>query len=241
MAGERETSERSGPSLHRLDAGDVVAWLRGEFLRPWWLAVLGIEAALLVAYFGLTDATVTRPGYVLAPFVWINASLWAVTRTVPTAAPSRRRLVAGTLSVGYFVVLLAVTGLVGGGTGTELAYVEVGVGSPGWGPVVRYGGTLASVTVVPYRFIGYLAIAYLVYEALLGASTAALSGVVGLASCVSCGFSVVLSVVAGLTGASSGAVGAVYAASVEVSTAAFLLALLLLVARPGGRSRSNGE
>lgn len=241
MAGERETGDGEWASSHRLRGGDVARWLRAEFLHPWWLLVLGVETVLLVAYFGLTNATVTRVGYVLAPFVWINASLWAVTRTTPTAAPRRRRLIAGALSVGYFVLLLAVTGLVGGGTGTELAYVEVGAGSPGWGPVVRYGGTLASVTVVPFRVIGYLALAYLVYEALLGATTAALSGLVGLASCVSCGFSVVLSVVAGVTGASSGAVGAVYAASVEVSTAAFLLALLLLVARPGGGSGSNGK
>ncbi|WP_435063926.1 DUF7546 family protein [Halobaculum sp. EA56] len=204
---------------------------RGTVLR--WALLLCVEAALLLAYFGLTDATVTHLGYVLAPFVWINAGVWALARVDAPPAPRRRRVAAGVAACCYFLVLLAVTGLLGGGTGGPLGWIDVGMASPGWGPVVRFAGTLFSFTLVPYRLIGYLALSYLVYARLLSATAAALSGVVGLASCVSCGFSVVLSLVAGVTGGSSAALGAVYAASVEVSTAAFLLAVALLVVVPG--------
>ncbi|GAA0257458.1 DUF7546 family protein [Halobaculum roseum] len=209
---------------------------RGTALR--WAVLLCVEAALLLAYFGLTDATVIRLGYVLAPFVWINAGLWALVRVDAPPAPRRRRVAAGVAAVGYFLVLLTVTGLLGGGTGGPLGWIDVGMASPGWGPVVRFAGTLFSFTLVPYRLIGYLALSYLVYARLLSATAAALSGVVGLASCVSCGFSVVLSLVAGVTGGSSAALGAVYAASVEVSTAAFLLAVALLVVDPSRFGRS---
>ncbi|MFC7098635.1 DUF7546 family protein [Halobaculum marinum] len=205
--------------------------VRRQSLRRWTL-VLAVEAVLLLAYFGLTDATVLSLGYVVAPFVWINAAWWAVARTDAPAAPRRRRVGVAVLAVGYFLLLLVVTGLLGGGSGGPVVWLELGGGSPGWGPVVRYGGALFSFTLVPFRVIGYLALAYLLYAASLRATTAALSGVVGLASCVSCGFSVVLSLVAGVTGGSTAALGAVYAASVEVSTAAFLLAVALLALGP---------
>lgn len=199
-----------------------------------WGLLLAGEAALVVAYFWVTGATVTRLGYVLAPFVWMNAGIWAVLRVgVPDDPRPRRRLLAGTVAAGYVVLLLAVTGLVGLYSGDTVVFVDVGLPSPGWGPVVRYRGTMLYATLVPYRLAGYLALGFLLYAALLDTAGAALSGAFGLASCVSCGFSVVLSVLAGVTGGSAAAAGALYAASVEVSTAAYLLSLVLLLWRPG--------
>ena len=229
MSGDPAPGEARGDAVGD-GASRFLGTDRGTAAR--WGVVLAVEAALLVSYFGLTSATVTSLGYVLAPFVWIDAALWAVWRTDPPTAPRRRRLVAGVAATGYLLLLLAVTGLLGGGSGAAVVWVELGGGSPGWGPVVRYGGALFSFTLVPFKVVGYLALAYLVYAAALEAAAAALSGVVGLASCVSCGFSVVLSLVAGATGGSTAAVGAVYAASVEVSTAAFLLAVGLLTVGP---------
>ncbi|MFC7136808.1 DUF7546 family protein [Halobaculum litoreum] len=236
MSGDPATRE-GGAAERRWPAGGVPLPSVGRLGVALWAAVLGVEAALLVAYFSLADATVLRLGYVLAPFVWIDAGIWAVARTDPPPAPRRRRLAAGTLATGYFLLLLAVTGLLGPGSGGSVVWLELGGGSPGWGPVIRYGGALVSVTFVPFRVVGYLALAYLVYVATLEASAAALSGALGLAACVSCGFSVVLSLVAGLTGGSAAALGAVYAASVEVSTGVFLLAVLLLTLGPDAGRR----
>jgi hypothetical protein len=83
---------------------------------------------------------------------------------------------------------------------------------------------------------GYLALAYLVYAAVLDLASAALSGLLGLGSCLSC-LPIVGSLAAGLAGG-TGVVAAFAALSVDVSTAVFVASVALLALRPGFDSHS---
>jgi len=49
-----------------------------------WIVVVLLEGFLLLAYFALTTAEpTTEVRYLVYPFVWINAGLWAVRRVTP--------------------------------------------------------------------------------------------------------------------------------------------------------------
>lgn len=194
-----------------------------------WVAIVGVELLAVAAYFALTSATVTSVRYVLYPFVWINAGLWGVWQTDAPDGSMRDKGVAGIVAVGYLLLLFVVTGLLGFTSGDAVTGLRVSLASPGWGPLVSYLGPHVHVTLVPYRVVGYAALAYLVYAALLGPIRAALSGAVGLVSCISCSFSAILALVAGVTGGSTAAVSAVYGVAIDVSTAVFLVAVGLLV------------
>lgn len=197
-----------------------------------WALVLGAEALLLVGYFGLTTATVTRPRYALYPFVWINAGLLAVSRTPVPDASTRHRALGGAVAAAYFLALVAIAGLVGFTEGSEAFGLRVSMASPGWGPILSYLGPVVHVTVIPYRVLGYLALTYLVYATVLETARSALSGVLGFASCISCSFSVLMSLVAGIAGGSSAVAAALYSLSIDISTAVFLLAVAVLYWRP---------
>lgn len=84
---------------------------------------------------------------------------------------------------------------------------------------------------VPYRVIGYAALAYLLYATVIDASKTAFTGALGVLACVGCAFPLLSAVAGGLLG--SGAAAAAYAASMDVSTAVFVLAVVLLSWRPG--------
>jgi len=205
---------------------------------PWWLGpVVLAEALLLVGYFGLTDAQPTALRYVLYPFVWINVGLVAVAGTRPRAAPRRVRLLAGGVAVGYFLVLAWLSGLLAVETGAaahthaSLGGWQVVVSAPGWGPRVGYVWSFGHVYFVPYRVVGYVALAYLVFARTLDASAAALSGVVGLAACLSCAFPVVVSLAAGALGPTAATL-ATSSLTFDLSTLAFVLAAALLYWSP---------
>jgi hypothetical protein len=205
------------------------------------VAVVLAELALVVGYLGATAAEATSIRYLLYPFVWINVAVAAVFATdPPDAGPWLRR---GVLAVagGYLLVLAYFGGVLelthlghshthGGASGLTV-FTSL---PPGWGPTVVYDHALFSLTLVPYQFVGYLALAYLVYVALLDTASAAFSGAVGLLSCVSCSWPVLASLLAGVLGGSAVA-STVYSFSVDLSTAAFVLAVVLLVWRPGAR------
>jgi hypothetical protein len=204
------------------------------------VAAVAAELALLAGYFGLTAAEPTAVRYLLYPFVWINLGLWAVfAADPPRAGPWARR--AGTVAaVGYFLVLATAGGLLDvahlghfhshGPPGGLSVFTAM---PPGWAPTVVYETASATVTLVPYKLVGYLALTYLAYVAVLETVTAALSGAVGLLSCVSCSWPVFASLLAGVVGSTTAS--AVYAVSLDLSTAAFVLAVVLLVWRPGSR------
>ncbi|QLG60948.1 DUF7546 family protein [Halorarum salinum] len=212
--------------------------LRGR--HGWLLGVVALELLSVVAYFGLTPARPTGLRYVLYPFVWITVGLWAVAAVdVRPDAPRSHRVAAAFVAVAYFLVLAWLAGLVAVYAGSHAhshAYVhgfQVSMAAPGWGPRIAYVTHAFHVYFVPYRVLGFLALAYLVYATVLDATAAALSGTLGLAACVGCTFPVFASFVAGVVG--PGVATSVTGLSVDISTAVYLVAVGLLVVRPGFR------
>ncbi|MFD1514878.1 DUF7546 family protein [Halomarina rubra] len=203
----------------------------------WWLGpVVLAEALLLVGYFGLTGARPTEPRYVLYPFVWINLGLVALVETRPRPASRRLRLLAAVVALGYFLVLAWLSGLLALELGPSthshaaLAGWQVTLSAPGWGPRIGYVTTMGHVYFVPYRVVGYLALAYLVFARTLDASAAVLSGVVGLVACVSCAFPLAASVAAGALGPSAALATSPF--SFDLSTLAFVATVALLYWSP---------
>mgnify|MGYP000633952066 CR=1 FL=1 len=170
--------------------------------------------------------------YVLYPFVWINVSLWALVRTTPAPAPSTRRGLAGVLAVGYFLVLAYVGGLVGAGTHHTVA-PTVALGTPpGFSPALLYDGALVKLTVIPYKLVGYLTLAYLVYVTVIDAAGSALTGLLGLFSCISCTWPIIAAAVTGTIGGGAAIASAVYAGGYDLSVAVFVVTVGLLYWRP---------
>jgi hypothetical protein len=213
-------------------------------LRPrrqtlvWGALLVNTELLVLLAYAVLGNSTLNSAAdvrYWLYPFVWLNVSLWALVRTSFADATARQRRLAAVLAVGYFAVLAYTGGLIGGGghgqTGLRVAWLSV---PPGWGPAVSYTGAGVSLVLVPYRVAGYLTLAYLVYATVLDAAGSAVTGVLGLLSCVSCSWPVLASVVTGIAGSGTGIATAVTSGSYGISTVVFVATVALLVWRPFG-------
>lgn len=211
---------------------------RLDGLRPsretvvWWAVVLNTELLLMLAYLLAVGPTVTRPLFYLVPFVWINAALWGVFRVSPRATAARQRYVALAVAGGYFLVLGYAGGLYGpsGGTATGLRVAAFSV-PPGWGPAVIYGGEVVQFALLPFKLVGYATLAYLVYATVLDAASSVVGGVLGLFSCVSCTLPVIAGVLSGFVGG-AGAVAAASSQSYGVSTAVFVVTVVLLVWRP---------
>jgi len=214
--------------------------------------VLVLEGILLSTYFLATPAEVTQPRFVLYPFVWINVGLWAVFKIRVPTAPRRHRLLAAAVAGGYFLLLANWAGLLGlttsGHHGVPAASLglSIGAGSPGW-ERVRYITETFYVSFVPFRVIGYVCLAYLVYAAVLDVTSAAFSGALGLLSCLSCSFPILASAATGIWGGSLTLMSADtllaqnYDHALDLSTLAFLLSVALLYWRPGFPSLGRGS
>jgi hypothetical protein len=209
-------------------------WLDLPEVR-WFAVLVAFEALAVVGYFALTDATVYGVRYLLYPFVWINVGVVATVATPTPDADGRTRLLAAGASVLYFLVLAGLSGLLavelGAHSHAHVHGFQFTMSVPGWGPRIAYAGSVVTATFVPFRVVGYLALSYLVYATLLDAVGRALSGVLGLASCISCTLPVLGSLTAGAVGTMGGL--AVVSYSVDVSTAVFVAAVALLALRPG--------
>lgn len=208
---------------------------RATGLAPRRLAValaglLGVEALLLLAWLWLTPGEVTAPRYLLYPFVWIDASLLAVAVVLgdartrqPTTGDTGLRVLSALVGVAYAGLLLWAGGLVGvggqSGTATLLS------APPGWGPMLVYDGLLR-LTVVPFKLVGYLVLAWLVALVVRRAGRPLLSGALGLVTCVGCTGPLVLALLATLGGGSVTAYAAVSGLSYDLSTVVFLVSLL---------------
>ena len=207
----------------------------------WWLVpVVLAELLLVVGYLGATGSSVTSFAdvrYALYPFVWIDVGLLAVVRVRPASAGPRLRWVAAGVGVAYFLVLAWLAGLVAvytSGHPHSHAHLHgwvVSMSAPGWGPRVGYAADWFHAYFVPYRVVGYAALAYLVYATVVDASRAAFSGVLGVFACLGCAFPLLASVTGALLGPTAAATA--YAASMDVSTAVFVFAVALLSWRPG--------
>lgn len=161
----------------------------------WWFLVVAVELALVTAYLAVSDVTVLEPRYVVYPFVWINAGVWAVVRTETPGVDRRQWSVAVALSGGYLLLLLVAGGTLQLGLSGPLpggAVASVHWNIPGLGPILVYGTPRVRLSIIPFKLIGYVAMTYLVYARLLDATRAVLSGVLGLFSCVGCTFSLLL-------------------------------------------------
>jgi hypothetical protein len=89
-----------------------------------------------------------------------------------------------------------------------------------------FRNSLLQTVIVPFKLVGYLAFAYLLYARLLDATAGVLSGVFGLVSCVGCTFSLLLP----LVGAST--FSAIAWLSWDLSTLVFLVTIALLYWSP---------
>lgn len=205
----------------------------------WAVLVVNLELLVLGLYWIASDVRLIDPAavrYWLYPFVWINVGAWAILRTRPAPGGRRQRRIAAAIAVGYFLLLASVGGLVGpaapGPTAFRISALDI---PPGWGPALLYNGAVLSVTLLPFKVVGYVALAYLVYATVIDAAGSAVTGLFGLLSCVSCTWPIIASVVTGVFGGGAALAGAVYSQSYDISTAVFVVTVALLYWRPFGR------
>lgn len=215
-------SNARGPlaRLRRLVFADLAA------IR-WWCLVVAAEIAVATIYIDLAGMAITEPRYVVYPFVWINVGVWAVLRTQTPRVDRRQWGIATAVAVGYLLLLLWAGGvlLVGlleplpGGAAASV-YWDI----PGRGPIVVYGTPRLRLSLIPFKAVGYLTLAYLVYARLLDATRAALSGALGLFSCVGCAFSILLPLLGATTLFGSTLTGFAW----DLSTLVFVFTVALL-------------
>lgn len=197
-----------------------------------------LEVSLIGLYIRFSSGTITDPLILLYPFIWINVSVWAVLTTGPPSVSTRHRWIAGAIGVGYFVLLAAVGGLVTPGhafhghTHASSFRLVLTTLPPGWAPAILYGGSFIGLALFPFRLIGYLALAYLVYVTLLDAAGSVVSGLIGLFSCVSCTWPVLGTVLTSVFGGTSAVALVAMNRPYGVSTLVFLSAVALLYWRP---------
>lgn len=150
-----------------------------------------------------------------------------------------RRLAAAAVAAGYFLILAHFGGLYGwGGVGRGLT-IDFQL-PPGASPALLYNGTPLVLVLQPYKLLGYLALAYLVYRTVASAAStagSALSGVVGLFSCVSCSWPLVALLASTLFGGTSAVAAVTLTHDYLLSTAIFLSSIGLLYWQPTVGSR----
>ncbi len=185
----------------------------------------------------LTDAGIAALRWMAVPLVWITAAVVAVDHVDRPVATGRRRAVAAVVGLGYGLLLAWVAGLVAvGGTGGG---VDLALLPPWWGPVLRSHGVVA-LTLVPFRVVGYGVLGYLAYAAVgdalavgSGLLPGAAGGLVAVLSCVGCAVPLLSALgVGGGAGAVAALVGSGGLGTHLLGTAAYLLAVGLLSARP---------
>lgn len=214
-------------------------------LRPeretllWGALVVNLELLLLGSYAIVADPQLVNAAairYWIYPLIWINVGAWAILRTKPAPTGARQKRIGLAIAVGYFAVLSYFGGLVGpaspGPVGLDVSLLAL---PPGWGPAILYNGTVLSLTLLPYKVIGYAALTYLVYVTVLDAAGSAVTGVLGLLSCVSCSWPILATLVTGVAGSGTALAGAVYTQSYGLSTVVFVVTVGLLYWRPFGR------
>lgn len=195
-----------------------------------WAAILNAEVILLVWYYSLMPAVPTDLLTLAYPWLWINASIWAISRVGFTPSSTRHRNIALAIGLGYFLVLGHFGGLynfTGSGLGFRIAMLP-----PGWGPVPIYSAASFTVALLPFKLIGFATLAYLVAGTVADAATSGLAGFVGLFSCVSCTWPLLATILTGIFGTASAAASVVTGQPYGASTVVFLASVGMLVWRP---------
>lgn len=212
-----------------------------------WTAVVLFESLLVLTYVTVQGAEFGL--FHVYPFIWINVGLWAVWQTNPRTAPRGRKSIAGTIAVGYFLLLGYVGGLFSEGhshhdhheqiheSHAEFLYgLDMTITAPpGYGPAVFYSSPDLLLAVSPYNFVGYVALAYLIYATILDIYNAALPGVLGLFTCITCSWPLLATIATGVGGATGAVATTVYSQAYGISTVAFVLTVGLLYWRPFAR------
>ncbi|MFB6201241.1 MAG: hypothetical protein ABEI98_04445, partial [Halorhabdus sp.] len=164
----RDTVRAHGPTVDR------------QTVRVWLVIVL-LEAYLLLGYFALTPADpTTEVRYLLYPFVWINAGVWAVRRVDPNPGNWLHRAIGVVVASAYLFVVMYIPGTVGFGAPGAPVDLRIAMYAPGWGPLVAFTSPWLRLYLVPFEVLGYTSLAYLVYANVLDLTRGALSGVLGL-------------------------------------------------------------
>lgn len=195
-----------------------------------WAAIANAEVILLVWYYTISADTPTNLLQLAYPWLWINASIWAVTRISLTPTSNRKRWLALAIGAGYFLVLGYFGGLyqfAGQGLGFRIAWLP-----PGWGPTPIYSGSAFTVVLLPFKLIGFLTLSYLVAATVVDATRSGLAGFVGLFSCVSCTWPLLATVFTSIFGTASAAASLATGQPYGVSTVVFLASVAMLVWRP---------
>ena len=195
----------------------------------------GAQSALALAYLLATDAGLAAPTMLAVPFVWLTVAAVAVRHAERPAAGRTVRWIAGAVGAAYALGLAWLMGAVSpsmAATGLNVVMLP-----PGWGPAVQYSGTVLSVTLVPYRVLGVASLGYLVSLAVRDAVDSGVSlgvgGVVALGSCAGCALPLLAAVggVLGGVGLGLGTVPAIGGGTYFLGTAAYVLAVAVLVVR----------
>lgn len=218
--------------------GSIVAGRRrliGSRRARSWAGLLALEALALVVYFAAVPADVVALRYLLYPFVWINAGVWAVRRISPVADGPRHRALGLAVAAAYFLAVMAIPGKLGFGVAGAAMDLRVGWYAPGWGPLLAFQSPWLRLFLVPFEVVGYGALSYLVYANALQFAREAFSGALGLVTCVGCTVPVLAPAVGLLGGPASSLTTTAYAWSYDVGTVIFILTLGLLVASHEGR------
>lgn len=197
-------------------------------------ALVNIEFLLVAIYLLVAPVTPTGIAVYIYPFVWINVALWAIWRVDAPSVNRRRQYGASFIALSYFLLLGYLGGLYGLGSeamvsGLRLEYVSL---PPGWGPALLYSGEWVRFALLPFKVIGYLTLGYLIYVTILDTATSAAAGLLGLFSCVSCVLPIIAAVASGFVGAGGALVTIASVQSYSLSTAVFVITVLLLVWRP---------
>jgi hypothetical protein len=200
-------------------------------------------AALAVAYTLLAGISITQPRYALYGLLWVFVGVLVLWKTEPAPADDSTRRRAAAVALLYFVALAVAGGVVvtamrpgAGEFGVRLATL-----APGWGPAPVFSSPWAALVLMPARVVGYAALAYLVYATVIDAAGAAVSGLVGLLSCVSCSWPILASLLSGVVGGGSAVVAATFDFSYDISTVVFLLTVALLYWRPFVGGHFDGQ
>ncbi|MGM0606621.1 MAG: DUF7546 family protein [Halobacteriota archaeon] len=196
----------------------------GLFLNTQLLAVLG--------YVLFSDGQVQSLQFTAFGLIWINVGVWVLTSVRIPPSDSRTRNRAAGIAAGYFGLLAIAGGLVSTGVGEAATGFRLAILPPGWGPAPLYSGYYVNVTLLPAYVVGYVALAYLVYAAVIDTAGSAKAAVLGLFTCVSCSWPILAVVVSTVFGGGSILAASALELSYELSTVIFLLTVGLLYWRP---------
>jgi hypothetical protein len=200
----------------------------------WAALLLNVQLVAVVLYYSFTSLRLVEPRYVVYGLLWVNVGALVVhSSRPPSGVPFRTRRRALALATAYFGLLAVFGGLIGTGLGEGAQGARIAWLTPGWGPAVTYAGSHVSFVLMPAYVVGYAALAYLVYVALLEASASVVGGLLGLLSCVSCTWPILATVGASLLGGTGFLTASAMQLSYDLSTAVFLATVALLYWRPG--------